>query len=91
MLEQKWADENQEISNTGLNNSIWRIDTLDEEIRVLDEAKTSLLEIEKILWFKIDEEIRGKRQKKELLEAEVTDLKQRCDKLLYFVNAVRQA
>jgi len=90
MLEQKWADENQEISNTGLNNSIWRIDTLDEEIRVLDEAKTSLLEIEKILWFKIDEEIRGKRQKKELLEAEVTDLKQRCDKLLYFVNAVRQ-
>ena len=90
MLEQKWADENQEINNTGLNNSIWRIDTLDEEIRVLDEAKTSLLEIEKILWFKIDEEIRGKRQKKELLEAEVTDLKQRCDKLLYFVNAVRQ-
>jgi hypothetical protein len=90
MLEQKWADENQEIDKTGLNNSKWRIDTLAEEIRVLDEAKTSLLEIEKTLWFKIDDEIRGKRQKKELLKAEVTDLKQRCDMLLYFVNAVRQ-
>jgi hypothetical protein len=90
MLEQKWAEENQEINGTGLNNSLWRIDALDEEIRVLDEAKTSLLEIEKTLWFKINEEIRCRKQKREMLKADVTELKQRCDKLLNSVNAFRQ-
>jgi hypothetical protein len=90
MLEQKSAEENQEINGTGLNNSLWRIDALDEEIRVLDEAKTSLLEIEKTLWFKINEEIRCRKQKREMLKADVTELKQRCDKLLNSVNAFRQ-
>ena len=90
MLDQKWAEENQDINGAGLNTSAWRIDALDEEIRALDETKTSLLEIEKTLWFKIDEEVSCKKHKREELEAEVTGLKQRCDELLYFVNAVRQ-
>lgn len=90
MLDQKWAEENQDINGAGLNNSAWRIDALDEEIRALDETKTSLLEIEETLWFKIDEEVRCKKHKREELEAEVTGLKQRCDELLYFVNAFRQ-
>jgi hypothetical protein len=90
MLEQKWAEENQDISGTGLNNSLWRIDALDEEIRVLDEAKTSLLEIEKTLWFKINEEVRCRKQEREMLKADVTELKQRCDKLLHSVNEFRQ-
>jgi len=90
MLDQKWAEENQDINGAGLNNSAWKIDVLDEEIRALDETKTSLLEIEKTLWFKIDEEVRCKKHKRKELEAEVTGLKQRCDELLYFVNAFRQ-
>jgi hypothetical protein len=90
MLDQKWAEENQDINGAGLNNSAWRIDALDEEIRALDETKTSLLEIEKTLWFKIDEEVRCKKHQREELEAEVAGLKQRCDELLYFVNAFLQ-
>ncbi len=82
--------KNQDFTNNGLNNSIFRIDTLDREIRVLAEAKTSLLEIEKTLWFKIDEEFISRKQKRELLKAEIMELKDSCNKLLYFVNASRQ-
>ena len=90
MLDQKWAEENQDINGAGLNDSAWIIDALDEEIRALDETKTSLLEIEKTLWFKIDEEVRCKKHKRKELETEVAGLEQRCDELLYFVNAFRQ-
>jgi len=38
----------------------------------------------------IDQEIEGRAEKRELLEGEVTELKQRCDKLLFFVNTFRQ-
>jgi hypothetical protein len=90
MLDQKWAEENHDINGANLNNSAWRIDAIDEEIRALDETKASLLEIEKTLWFKIDEEVKCKKDKRKELEAEVIGLKQRCDELLYFVNAFRR-
>ncbi len=90
MLAQDCSVINQDFTNIGLDNSIFRIDALDREIRVLAEAKTSLLEIEETLWIKIEEEFKSRKQKRELLKSEIMDLKDSCNKLLYFVNAFRQ-
>ncbi len=90
MLAQDCLIKNQDFTNIGLNNSICRIDALDIEIQVLAEAKDSLLEIEKTLWFNIEEEFKSRKQKRELLKAEITELMNNCNKLLYFVNTFRQ-
>ncbi len=90
MLEEKCSEEKQEKRQFDLHTALWKITALDEQLQALDGAKTSLLEIERKLMNMIDQEIEGRAEKRELLEGEVTELKQRCDKLLFFVNTFRQ-
>ncbi len=90
MIEEKCVEEKKEKQQTDLHSALWKTTALDEEIQALDEAKASLLEIERKLWSMIDEEIENRKEKRELLEKEVTELKQRCDRLLFFVNVFRQ-
>lgn len=90
MLEEKGTEEKQEKQQSDLHTALWKTTVLDEEIQALDGTKTSLLEIERKLWAMIDEEIQNRKKNRELLEKEVAELKQRCDKLLYFVNVFRQ-
>jgi len=90
MLEEKYSEEKQESHEFDLHTALWKITALDEQLQALGGAKTSLLEIERKLMNMIDHEIEGRAEKRELLEGEITELKQRCDKLLFFVNTFRQ-
>jgi hypothetical protein len=90
MLEEKCSIEKTERQQFDLHAALWKITVLDEQLQALDGAKTSLLEIERKLVNMIDQEIEGRAEKREMLEGEVTELKQRCDKLLFFVNTFRQ-
>lgn len=90
MLKGKYSMEESEKQQFDLHTSLWKITVLDEHLQALNEAKTSLLEIERKLGGLIDQEIERREEKREILEGEVTELKQRCDKLLFFVNTFRQ-
>jgi hypothetical protein len=90
MLEEKYAEKKHEDQQLDLHNALWKTTVLDEEIQALNGAKASLLEIESSLWAMIDEEIESRKEKRDLLKIEVAELKQRCDKILYFVNVFRQ-
>ena len=45
-------------------------------------------DIEKDLWLRISEEIEERKQRKEVLEREVEELKRRCEELVNVLNAL---
>jgi hypothetical protein len=86
MLAQERVEGDKDFVENGFRNYVSKINDLDDEVRALSDTKADLLDIERTLLFKIDEEIKRRKQERELLKVEVTELKNSCERLVNLLN-----
>jgi len=74
----------------GIRNSIRTLDELGKEIEEFGEEKSNLLDIERKLSDEMEEEIKRREKKRDLLRTEVDSLKKKCEDLTGYVNTFRR-
>lgn len=68
-------------------NPVQTLTELECEIKLLNEEKLNLQNIEEKLLYQIDEEIENRKRQKEELKKEIEELKTRCDMLTKILNS----
>jgi DNA repair exonuclease SbcCD ATPase subunit len=84
------SEKRTEKQHTGTKTAARVLDELDKEIEKLGEEKTNLLEIERKLADEIEEEVKRRKEKRNLLKTEVSSLKKKCEELTCYVNTFRR-
>jgi DNA repair exonuclease SbcCD ATPase subunit len=90
MLELESSEKNQEKQTVSKKSAKRVLEELDKEIDALHEEKTNLSEIEKKLENDIEEEIKRRKQERNLLKTEVENMQKKCEELAGFVNTFLQ-
>jgi peptidoglycan hydrolase CwlO-like protein len=87
MLETSAPEETKQETDEGINAAISMLMNLDSEMKLLQEEKNSLQEIEENLRLQIEGELERKKQEVAQLKAEVAQIRERCEELTNLVNS----
>jgi len=87
VLESSTLEGTKEEQHDDAQESLLLLKNLDNELKMLEEEKLSLHDIEEELHVRIKGEIDRKKQVVDQLKAEVSEIRERCEELAKFVNS----